>query len=65
MKQLSKEKSNSRKNKLELLNRHNTALPSPIDRKYTINGEIFDQTTKKNVFNPYARNFNVRRLNKT
>ncbi len=65
MKSLSKEKSIPRKNKLQTLTHHNTAQSSPFDHKLTINGEVFEQNTRKNVFNPYIRNFNVRRLNKT
>jgi hypothetical protein len=65
MKSLSKEKSIPRKQKLQTITHNRTSLPSPIDNKLTINGELFDQSTRKNVFNPYVRNFNVRRLHKT
>ena len=65
MKSLSKEKSIPRKNKLQTLTHNNTANSSPFDHKLTINGEVFEQNTRKNVFNPYVRNFNVRRLNRT
>jgi hypothetical protein len=65
MKSLSKEKSIPRKQKLQAMTHNRTSLPSPMDNKLTINGELFDQSAKKNVFNPYIRNFNVRRLNRT
>jgi hypothetical protein len=65
MKSLSKEKSIPRKQKLQAMAHNKTSLPSPIDNKLTINGELFDQSTKKNVFNPYIRNFNVRQIAKT
>lgn len=65
MKSLSKDKSIPRKNKIQTLTHNNNSNSSPFDHKITINGELFDQSIRKNVFNPYIRNFNVRRLNRT
>ena len=56
---------NERRKKLNSLSKHNTNNSSPVNNKYTINGDLFSHAKNKLFFNPYNKQFNVRRLNKT